>query len=212
MLEHTPLRSVLLEAALALVPFEGWNTRTLERAAHQAGYDIGTLERAFPNGVDDMLAYFSHEMDRRMLEKLAAQNLPSLKIRQRIAAAVRARLEALEPYKEAERRAVAHFAALPTRAPQSLNQLWRTVDEMWHAAGDTSTDFNHYTKRLLLSKVWTTTLLYWLSDASEGHADSWAFLDRRIENVMQIQKWKAKAGQWMSDFMPFTGAAGKPRF
>lgn len=210
MMEHTPLRSLLLEAALSMVPFEGWNIRTLEKAAHQSGYDAGALERAFPNGVEDMLAYFSQEMDRRMLEKLAEQDLPAMKIRQRIAAAVRARLEALEPYKEAERRAIAYFAALPTRAPQSLNQLWRTVDEMWHAAGDTSTDFNYYTKRWLLSKVWTTTLLYWLSDTSEGHADTWAFLDRRIENVMQIQKWKAKAGQWMSDFMPNLRAGSRP--
>jgi ubiquinone biosynthesis protein COQ9 len=202
MTDHTPLRSILLEATLARVPFEGWNLRTLERAAHDAGYDADTIHRAFPQGVEDALTYFSHEMNRRMLEKLAEQDLPAMKIRQRIAAAVRARLEALEPYKEAERRAIAHFAALPTRAALSLSLLYRTVDEMWRAAGDTATDFNFYTKRFLLSKVWTTTLLYWLSDTSDGHADSWAFLDRRIENVMNIQKWKAKATQWFSDWMP----------
>jgi ubiquinone biosynthesis protein COQ9 len=202
MIEPSPLRTQLLEAALTLVPFEGWNIRTLERAAHQAGHDAATLHRLFPQGVEDMLEYFSHEMDRRMLERLATQDLAAMKIRQRIAAAVRARLEAMEPYKEAERRAIAHFSALPTRAAQSLSLLYHTVDEMWRAAGDTSTDFNFYTKRFLLSKVYTTTLLYWLSDHSEGHTDSWAFLDRRIENVMNIQKWKARASKWVAELAP----------
>jgi ubiquinone biosynthesis protein COQ9 len=201
MLETSPLRTALLEATLSLVPFEGWNLRTLERAAHQCGQDTAALHRLFPRGVEDMLDYFSQEMDRRMLDHLATIELPRMKIRQRIAAAVRARLEAMEPYKEAERRAVAHFA-LPTRAPQALALLYRTVDAMWRAAGDTSTDFNFYTKRLLLAKVQTSTLLYWLSDTSDSHADSWAFLERRIENVMQIQKWKAQAGQWFSDLAP----------
>lgn len=202
MIEPSPLRTQLLEATLTLVPFEGWNVRMMERAAHQAGQDSATLHRLFPQGVEDMLDYFSHEMDRRMLDKLATQDLTAMKIRQRIAAAVRARLEALEPYKEAERRAIAHFTALPTRAAQSLGLLYHTIDAMWRAAGDTSTDFNFYTKRLLLSKVYTTTLLYWLSDHSEGHADSWAFLERRIDNVMNIQKWKAKATQWVAELAP----------
>lgn len=192
----------MLEATLARVPFEGWNQRTLERASHDAGYDTEAVHRAFPNGIEEVLTTFSHEIDRQMLEQLATQDLPAMKIRQRIAAAVKARLQALEPYKEAERRAIAYFAALPTRAGLSLSLLYRTMDEMWRAAGDTSTDFNFYTKRFLLSQVYTTTLLYWLSDTSEGHVDSWAFLDRRIENVMSIQKWKAKGSQWISDRLP----------
>lgn len=210
MLSSSPLRDALLDAALQIAVFDGWNVSTLASAAHRVSCDEASLHMAFPNGVADMLAYFSARTDQAMVAQLAEQNLSAMKVRQRIATAVRTRLTILEEHKEAERRAVAYHAN-PLHAPAALGLLYKTVDEMWYQAGDTSTDFNFYTKRLLLAKVYTSTLLFWLGDTSEHHSESWEFLDRRIENVMQIEKWKAKAKLWAGGLsMPDFRA--KPKF
>ncbi|MBY0356343.1 MAG: COQ9 family protein [Rickettsiales bacterium] len=200
-MKHLPAtapRDALLDEVLSLVPFEGWNVRCLELAASRLKLDAIIL---FPNGVSDVIAYYSRSMDRRMLETLAQHDLASMKIRQRIAFAVRTRLEIIAAYKEAERRALAYLAN-PLHATLGLELLYHTVDDMWHCAGDTSTDFNFYTKRLLLAKVVTSTLLYWLNDESPEHTKSWEFLDRRIDNVMQIQKWKGQAQAWLTQKWP----------
>jgi ubiquinone biosynthesis protein COQ9 len=129
-----------------------------------------------------------------MAAALAEQDITELKIRERIAAAVRWRLEAVAPHREAVRRTLSYLGQ-PQHAGLGLRCLYRTVDEMWHAAGDTATDFNFYTKRGLLAGVYTSTLLFWLDDDSEGHEASWPFLDRRIADAMRIPKVTGRLGQ-----------------
>ena len=109
----------------------------------------------------------------------------ALRVRDRIARTVRLRLEALEPHREALRRALAWYA-VPFRQPAAARITWRTADVAWRLAGDTATDFNHYTKRALLSGVWVATLAFWLADRSEGREASWRFLDRRIDEVLKV--------------------------
>lgn len=187
----TALRDMLLEASLPHVPFDGWSLEALRRGAADAGLGVDAVERAFPRGAVDAVAHFIDKADRDMLAALDDLDLPSLKIRERIAVAVRTRLEQAAPHKEAVRKALA-FTALPQHAGLAAKSLYRTVDSIWYAAGDTATDFNFYTKRALLAGVYSSTLLYWLEDRSEDSADSWAFLDRRIANVMQIPKLTGK--------------------
>jgi ubiquinone biosynthesis protein COQ9 len=122
-----------------------------------------------------------------MLAALGAMDLASLKVRERVAAGVKARLEVLEPYREAVRRAIA-MKASPAGAARAMQVVYRTVDAIWYAAGDTAADFNFYTKRALLAGVYGPTVLYWLNDKSEGSADTYAFLERRLADVMQIPK------------------------
>jgi ubiquinone biosynthesis protein COQ9 len=117
--------------------------------------------------------------------------------RERVAHAVKARLQAVEPYKDAARRAAA-FLALPQNAPLAASLMMRSVDRMWRAAGDRSSDFSYYTKRALLGGVYGATLIHWLSDSSEGHADTWTFLEHRIDDVMQIEKFRGQAREWMA--------------
>ncbi len=181
------VRAAILEAALPHVPFDGWTRETLRRAAKEAHVEQGLAELAFPDGPLSLVDLFAAEMDRRMLAALDAADTASMRIRDRIIAGVRFRLEALEPYREAERRAVG-FLALPPHAALGFKILTRTVDAMWRAAGDRSTDFNYYTKRALLAGVYSSTLAYWLQDESEGYAETWAFLGRRVDDVMKIQK------------------------
>ncbi len=179
----------IFNQALLLAPFEGWTMSMLEHAAENAGLDKIQARNAFPRGIADCLDYFNEEMDRRMLGSLEIYHLETMKIRERIAVAVRIRLELFLPHRESIRRLVALQAIRPL---QSLSALYRTVDAIWRAVGDTSTDFNFYTKRLLLAKVYASTLLFWLDDKTPGQTATEAFLQRRIEDVMKIEKFKGK--------------------
>ncbi|MCH7555772.1 MAG: COQ9 family protein [Proteobacteria bacterium] len=185
--DRAALADRLLDATLAQVPFEGWTSLAMRAAAVEVGVDWPTAKRIFPGGVGDMLALWGARNDARMIAALADIDLDALRIRERIAACVRVRLEALEPHREAVRAALCR-AGLPHNAPAAARALWRTVDAMWRAAGDTATDFNYYSKRGLLSGVYGATLLFWLEDDSENRADSWAFLDRRIADVMRVPR------------------------
>jgi ubiquinone biosynthesis protein COQ9 len=184
-------RDALLMALLRDVPFDGWSGGVIAAAGGRVGIDAGEAATLFPGGARNPVAAFSRWADRAMLAALADQDLAAMKVRERIAAAVRARLAALEPHREAVRRALT-VLALPHNAPLSLRLLYETVDRMWYAAGDTATDFNFYTKRGLLAGVYAATTLYWLDDRSPDAADTHAFLDRRLADVMAIPRYGAR--------------------
>jgi ubiquinone biosynthesis protein COQ9 len=184
------VRDAVLAEALSDIPADGFTDAVLARAAEKAG--VGKRERldAFPNGPASLVEAFSHWADARMAETMA-QNT-SERMRERVSQAVMARIAALEPHKDAARRA-AVFLALPQHAVLAARLSMRTVDRMWRAAGDRSSDFSYYTKRAMLGAVYASTLLYWLSDSSEGNRDSWAFLDHRIADVMRLEQWRGAA-------------------
>ena len=185
--ERQSQRDRILEAALQHVPFEGWNRRALLAGAADAGLDAATARRLFPRGGDDLLAHLDVWADRRLVEAVDQQAIDRLRMTERITRLVRMRLEILSPHREAMRRAIA-ARLLPGNALKAGPALWRTVDLIWAIAGDKANDASYYTKRSLLLAVWTSTFFYWLEDNSPGLEESWAFLDRRIRNVMQIGK------------------------
>ena len=193
------LRAAILTAALPHVAFDGFTDKILERAAEETGTDRETVGRLFPKGALDLLEEFSTSADREMEVRVARLNLAELRIRERIAAAVKARLDVLRPNKEAARRAAA-VLTLPPNAPLGVKLLWRTVDAMWRAIGDTSTDFNFYTKRGILAGVYSATLMRWFNDTSEGETATGEFLDRRIEDVMKFEKFKAQVKKETAKF------------
>jgi ubiquinone biosynthesis protein COQ9 len=184
------LRDRLLDAALDEAAFMGWTSSCVGRAQEAAGMSDGEALLAAPRGAIDLIDAWFDRADQAMIR--AVQNAPAgTKVRARATLAVRARLEALSAHKEALRRAVVTLA-LPHHAPDGIRMGWRGVDRTWRAMGDTSTDFNFYSKRAILGGVHATTLAFLLQDESEEHADTWAFLDRRIENVMGIEKLKGQ--------------------
>jgi len=185
MLDIDQAKDAILLAALPHVVFDGWTQAVIERGAQDAGYDSFAAIRAFPGGPAELVEHFADWADRQMLDALSVHDLAAMRTRDRVALAVRTRLELLAPHQEAVRRSLS-FLALPQNAPQAARQVYNTVDRIWLAAGDTATDFNFYTKRGLLAGVVGATTLYWLNDSSDGHADSWDFLDRRIDDVMRI--------------------------
>jgi ubiquinone biosynthesis protein COQ9 len=178
-------RRLLLDATLPHVPFDGWSRTAIQAGARDAGLDRAAAINAFPGGPAEMIEYFSAEADRAMLASLEKQDLDAMKVRERVAAGVRIRLEALGAHREALRRGLS-FLALPRNTALGLKCLYRTVDVIWYAAGDTATDYNFYTKRLLLAGVYSSTLVFWLNDKSESSAETWAFLERRIDEVLKI--------------------------
>ena len=188
----TQLQDSILDAALSHIIFDGWTLAAVERAAGQSGFSAFDVKRAFPQGVMDVLSYFLTRADNRMLAVLAEDyDLPNMKIRERIATAVMIRLKQNTCHREAVRRAVGVYA-LPWNIPAATRALYATTDAIWRAAGDTSTDYNFYTKRLMLAQVYSSTLAVWLDDKTADFSETEAFLRRRIENVMQIEKFKAK--------------------
>jgi len=178
-------RRALLTAALPHVAFDGWSWTALRQAASELGLDAMDAENAFPGGATELLALHSREADHAMLAALEAQNLDALRVRDRVALAIRTRLEQNAPHREAIRRGLS-VLALPANAALAARLLARTVDAIWAAAGDTSVDHNVYTKRGLLAGVYMATLLYWLEDRSEGHARTWAFLERRLDTALRL--------------------------
>jgi ubiquinone biosynthesis protein COQ9 len=184
-------RRAILHAAIDNAPFDGWGDAALLRAATDAGYDKIMAARTFPEGSRDLLDFFLVETDREMIAGCAALDLEAMKIRERITAIIRLRLEQASDRREAVRRALSRLA-LPGHGPIVRRHLGQTMDAIWRLAGDNATDFNWYTKRGLLAGVYTTTLLHWLNDDSAGFEKTWAFLDRRIGDVMGIQKSKFK--------------------
>ena len=206
-------REKILAEALAHVAFDGWHDKTLKDAAGKVDASDAELKAAFPRGIADALLFFSSEADRQAVEAIEAADLKPMKVRERVTFAVRHRVEAVMKHKEAARRGAAVFA-LPHHALDGTTAVYRTVDALWRAIGDTSTDFNFYTKRLLLSGVYTTTMLYWFADNSEDAGDTWKFLDRRIADVMQIEKVKAQVTKFAEGLPnPFTilGALRYPK-
>ncbi len=185
------MRQRLLDAILAEVPFEGLNARALTAACRSLDLDPVEAEITFPGGVAEVVDYWCGVCDQAVLDAMAGPEISELKVRQRIAFGVRTRLMAAAEHREAVRRALG-LLALPQNAVMGTRLLYRTVDAIWWAAGDRSTDWNFYSKRALLAGVYSTTLLFWLDDKSDEFADSWAFLDRRIANVMLIPGRLAK--------------------
>jgi len=190
-------KRAVVEAALAHAAFDGFTDRVLARAASECGLDKAQTTRLFPDGAQSLVETFSMLVDEDMEAELGRLNLPAMKVRERIGTAIRTRLGALKPNKEAARRAAA-FLSLPQNLPLATRLLYRTVDSMWRAAGDTSTDFNFYTKRGILTGVYSSTLIRWFNDQSGDEHETLVFLAARIENVMQFERLKAQVREGFS--------------
>jgi ubiquinone biosynthesis protein COQ9 len=185
-----PVRELILDAALAHVPFDGWSEAAFRAAIADAGVDAALARAVFPRGAADLAAAFHRRGDAALAARLAGEDLSVLRYRDRVARAVRLRIELAED-REVVRRGTTLFA-LPHMAPEGARLIWGTADAIWTALGDTSRDLNWYTKRATLSGVYGATVLFWLGDDSPGHQATWDFLDRRIDDVMRIEKLKAQ--------------------
>jgi ubiquinone biosynthesis protein COQ9 len=177
----------IMEAALNLASFEGWSEATLAKAAVAAGLPALEARRLFAGGVSDALAWYDTHLNGELQHMAASAPLTTMRVHERIHFLVKARLQMMTPHKEAVRRAIA-WQTIPWHRGSVFTRGWEIADTIWNVAGDTSTDFNYYTKRSLLLQVYAATLLFWLHDDSPAQEESWAFLTRRIHGVLVFGK------------------------
>ena len=196
--DSTPLGKIRSQLALAVgenAVFDGWTVEAVNSAAAQTGIDPAQARLAFPKAKIDMIDAYIAAVDAAMAAEFLPEKIAAMKVRDRIRSQLWFRLETMAPAREASRKALAIFA-MPQNVPLALRTNWRSSDLMWRLAGDTATDYNHYTKRITLGAVYASTLVAWLDDQSEAFVDTAAFLNRRLGNVMSFEKWKA---QWSGD-------------
>ena len=196
-----PADPTLDEVRAALAPmiarnagFDGWSDAAVHAAADEAGVDRDVAKLAFKDNAIDMIDAWVDSIDMELAHRLPAEKLAAMKIRDRITALLATRLDIMAPDRESLRRAMA-IMAMPQNLLRSAKIGWRSADRMWRLAGDSASDFNHYTKRMTLSAVYASTLSVFVNDDSDNFADARAFLDRRIDNVMQFEKVKFQAKQ-----------------
>lgn len=205
----------LREALAAELPgqaaFDGWTPAALDAAAQALGVDADVARIAIPGGPAQMIEAWFAWVDTEMVRRMPPERVGNMKIRDRITRLVETRLEIVAPHKEALRRAAA-ILAMPQNAPLAVKLGWRAADRMWRLAGDTATDYNHYTKRMTLSAVYASTVTVFLGDESEDWAETRAFLARRIENVMQFEKAKARLLTNRNDRLSLSRFIGRLRY
>lgn len=186
------IRLALASAIGRNAAFDGWSATAVAAAAQDIGVDADVARLAYKDGAMAMIDGWIDSIDLEVAHRLPPEKLAAMKIRERITALLATRMEVMAPDREALRRAMA-IMAMPQNFVQAAKIGWRTADRNWRLAGDTATDFNHYTKRMTLSAVYGSLLVVFVNDDSGDFAESRAFLDRRIDNVMQFEKAKAQA-------------------
>ena len=190
-ISQTDQADAVIDAALLHVPFDGWSDETLRRALHDSGVEPALGRVLFPRGAVDLALGFHMRGDRQLAQWIASDPFEGMGMTAKITACIRHRIELVAGQREAVRRGSTLFA-LPIYAADGAKAIWNTADVIWSGLGDSSTDYNWYTKRATLSGVYSATVLYWLGDDSDGNIATWDFLNRRIANVMQIEKAKAQ--------------------
>ena len=194
MADPTPLQALRLRLALAVgenAVFDGWTEAAVNSSAAQLGIDAAQARLAFPKDAAGMIEAWIEGVDAAMIAEFTPEKIAAMKVRDRIRSMIWFRFTLTGGSREAVRSALA-ILAMPQNIPIGLRTGWRSADIMWRLAGDTATDYNHYTKRLTLSGVYGSTLLAWIDDQSEDWSDTAAFLDRRLGDVMRFEKWKAE--------------------
>jgi len=204
-------RARILDAFTSHAAQMGWTDAAFEAAVKDAGLTAGEAALACPRGAVDLFDAFAQRADNAMVQALDDLDLPSMRYTQRVKAAVQVRLLAQAAYKEAAR-AMTRALARPTRAPEAARLLWRTADRIWRTLGDTSTDENFYSKRAILAGVLASTYARWFNDDSADSEATWAFLDARLANVMQFEKFKARLKPLSEGVQSAVGIAARFRY
>lgn len=190
-------QNLLLNALLPAVIFDGWSERALKHAAQESHVSEAELLHAFPNGIDEALAFFIEDTDKKMQQELALHPLSTMKLHEKVELAIMLRFAVMQPHREAVRKAVSYYAS-PFSGASILKRAYDTADSIWRAIGDHPTDFSFYTKRLSLASIYATTLMFWLDDISADQQETRAFLQRRLKDLLAFHRTKKQVTQFFS--------------
>ncbi len=200
-ISNTELKNAILENALNDVLFDGWLWHNIEKSCEDLGYEPSMARAVFPGGLNDVIFHFSVWADQKMLENLKTVDPETLRIRERIKQAVISRFECLCSCKEVVRYSLGYWVR-PWRGQKAGKAVWKTADTIWNWAGDTSRDYNYYTKRGLLSGVIISTTMAWLNDESVDNEKTCMFLENRINNVLTAGKQIGKLKTVLDPLLP----------
>lgn len=185
-------RDLILEKALQLVPTKGWSNSILMKSAQEIGLHSQVAKVMFPRGIIEIIDYYLQSIDKTMLTEIKKLPLSEMRIRDRIKQALLIRIKILINRKKITLKTIS-FLSLPWHITHAMKFSWRVADLIWKEAGlDSSTDFNYYTKRVLLMKVYESAIMYCLNDKSNDLHDTIDFLERKIENVITVGKFFSK--------------------
>tara|TARA_B100000989_G_scaffold293709_1_gene271529 strand:+ start:750 stop:1490 length:741 start_codon:yes stop_codon:yes gene_type:complete len=204
--DNNQIRIDLIRAMLTHVPFDGWTWEAMEQGALDIGFEkkktpflrVKIFKGLFKNGSIDFIDIFSDIIDLEVIENYNLLETKPVKVSEKIKKIIMIRLNICQKYKEAIRSSIS-ITAIPTNAKISLNTLYKTCNIMWRIAGDKSTDFSFYTRRITLAAVYTSTLLFWLNDNSNNNIETEFFLDRQLKNISKISSLK-KPISYMKNF------------
>jgi ubiquinone biosynthesis protein COQ9 len=196
-LDNKQIKIDLIRAMLTHVPFDGWTWEAMEQGAIDISFEkkktsssrIEIFKNLFKNGSIDFIDVFSEMIDLEVKQNYNLIDPKPERVPEKIKKMIMIRLNLCQKYKEAVRSSIA-LTAIPTNAKTSVNILYRTCNSMWRLAGDKSTDFSFYTRRISLAAVYTSTLLFWLNDKSNYNVETEFFLDRRLKDVSKISSFK----------------------
>lgn len=178
-------RLEFLEKFLKNVPFDGWTSECLEKTSISLGKDKYYGRILFAGGASDIIKFFGLFIDQKMEKALIDNPITEHRVRDKIHFLIMTRFKCYTPYKEAIRKLVKNNYT-PSNLSNSLKMLWKTSDDFWYKAGDISTDYNYYTKRFLLSCVYSSSLLHWLSDDSKGNDSNSSFVTKEIAKILKL--------------------------
>ena len=201
----------ILSAALSHVPFDGWTRKTLTTAVKDTDLPVGAEDLYFPGGPLELIAYWAETGDKKALAKIENRGLENMRIRDKVTECVWIRLNEMQGQEQAARRAISRLS-MPDAMGQGPQQLWKSADMIWRAIGDTSTDANYYSKRTILSGVIGSSIMAWLSDETEDKSKARAFLEARIDNVMQFEKAKFTLRKQRAKMPDPAGLLGRLRY
>ncbi len=193
----------LFERIMMNISFDGWTEKALDATAKTCNISKQEIFKFFPKGIKDVLKYLTEKSDALMLDIAKKADLQGMRIHEKIIFMVKTHFEVMAPYKEALKSGVKQLAK-PSYMVEAQKSIWHTADTIWYEAGDNSTDYNHYTKRFLLSGVIKSTMLFWLNDQSENNQKSWEFLNKRIQNFLSFGKNVGKAKNLFKKIWPFS--------
>jgi len=202
MSDNTQIKDKILCHALGDIPFDGWVWDVIENAAIKSGYEADMAYAVFPNQMDSVMRYVPQWIDNQLIESLKFIDIDSIPVRDRIHKAIMMRYEIMAPYREAMRSYCAYWM-VPTRQVAAMKLLWQSSDKIWQWAGDTSTDYNRYTKRALLSGILASATPIWLNDQTSGYQSTHDFVTRRIYNVLFIGKTIGSIDSTLKNIFPF---------
>ena len=197
---HATLQKEITPILLKILESHPFNWDAVAMAGEELGEPAGSVRLIVSNNIDNVLKNLYLYFENLLKNSIEEEDLSALRTHEKIRKIIELHFISIEPHKKALR-SILHRGSLLSSPITFTNMLYQTVSHMWYAAGDQSTDYNFYTKRLILSAVYTPTLFYWL----EGNnlEETMKYCDKKLSQVSKVPKLKNQIKTALKSIFPF---------